>query len=424
MTTDVFVVGLDPSNAETLTRVPHAEDYRFHPLLTREECHLGEVPVAALLAKAEHQLDEFDGEIGAIVGFWDFPVTTMVPLLCRRYGLPSADLQAVVKCEHKFWSRVEQSEVIDEHPNFGLVDLRGDARPPEGVRYPMWLKPVKSFSSELAFQVADDEEFAHAVDRIREGVGRIGRPFQFILDKVDPPPEIAAVGGQACLAEEALSGVQAATEGYVHHGNVTVYGVLDSIDYPDSPCFLRHQYPSQLPAGVVDRMKDVSVRVIEHMGLVDSMFSIEFFCRPETGEVWVLEINPRHSQSHAHMFEDVDGAPNHHAMLQLGLGRDPRMPHREGPYSLSAKWYHRRFSDARVTRLPSPEEIDQLRREISRLTVEPVPQLGQLLSELPGQDSYSYELAHVFIGARDEPELEWKYQRCIDRLHFEFAEEG
>lgn len=45
-------------------------------------------------------------------------------------------------------------------------------------------------------------------------VGRVGEPFE----QVSLPPEIARVGGAACLAEEALHGVQAAVEGHVYQG--------------------------------------------------------------------------------------------------------------------------------------------------------------------------------------------------------------
>jgi hypothetical protein len=417
---NIFVVGLDDANLRTLERVPGADRFHYHPLLTVEEIQHGEIPIKDLLLKAQEELDGFAGEIDAIVGYWDFPVTALVPLLCKRYGLPSANLEAVVKCEHKYWSRLEQRKVVEDLPRFGLVELTGSPRLPEGMGYPVWLKPVKSFSSELAFHVGDDTELAAAVAEIRAGVSRVGRPFQFVLDQIELPAEIAEVGGEACLAEEALSGVQAATEGYVAGGKVTVNGALDSINYPDTPCFLRHQYPSQLPGEIVEEMKTVSERVITQMGLDNSTFSIEFFCVPETGRVSVLEINARHSQSHAEMFEYVDGVPNHHCMIQLGLGGDPSLPRGEGPYGIAAKWYYRRFGDALVTRVPTADEINAIERDIAGVTIDITASEGERLSEMPAQDSYSYELADLFIGAANEEELREKYDRCIAALRFEF----
>ena len=187
---NIFVIGLDESNLPTLNDVPGAQDYRFHPLLTIEELQVGEVSVADLLKKAQSQLDAFDGSIDAIVGYWDFPVSTLIPMLSERYGTTSTSLESVVKCEHKYWSRLEQQKVIDEHPRFGRVDLDAEEpEPPEGVRFPMWLKPALSYSSELAFGVKNEEEFREAVAEIRAG----HQPCRPAL-RVHPRPAEAAGG--------------------------------------------------------------------------------------------------------------------------------------------------------------------------------------------------------------------------------------
>ncbi|WCN05492.1 ATP-grasp domain-containing protein [Streptomyces sp. M92] len=418
---NVFVVGLDEANLPVLESVPGAESLRFHGLLTVEELQDGEVRLPAVLEKAQTVLDEFDGSIDAIVGYWDFPVSTLVPILGERYGTRTTSLESVVKCEHKYWSRLEQREVTDRHPRFGRVDLAADPpRPPDGVRFPMWLKPALSYSSELAFGVGDEEEFRKAVAEVREGISRVGRPFEHILDRVDLPPEMNGVGGRVCLAEEALSGVQVAVEGYVHDGEVVVYGTLDSIDYPDSPCFLRHQYPSMLPADVVARLRDVTERVMRRIGFDNATFSVEYFYDPGSQDISLLEINPRHSQSHAELFQYVDGVPNHHAMLALALGRDPRMPHREGRYAMAAKWYYRWFTDGVVRHVPSAEDVARVEREIPGVRIEVLPEPGRRLSDLSQQDSYSYELAHIFTGGDDEADLRRKYDQCVAALGLTF----
>jgi hypothetical protein len=420
---NIFVIGLDDENLNTLQDVPHASEYAFHRLLTVEELQHGEVSFPDLLRSAQEQLDAFDGSIDAICGYWDFPVSTLVPLLCERHGLRSTSLESVLKCEHKYWSRLEQQKVADEHPRFTLVDLEGEPKRPQEVDYPMWLKPVMGYSSELAFGVSDDSEFAEAFAEIREGISRVGRPFEDILARVELPPEVAAAGGQACLAEESLKGDQVAVEGYVHDGKVTVYGVLDSVNYPERSSFLRHQYPSGMPEEAQQRLKDVSTRVIEQIGMDSATFSIEYFHDPETGEVNLLEVNPRHSQSHAELFEFVDGVPNHHCMVSLALGRDPELPYRKGPYAVAAKWYMRRFDgDAVVRRVPTEAEVRALEADIPGTQIEVVPAEGQRLSDLVGQDSYSYELAHIFIGADSEQEMREKFDRCVASLPFEFDE--
>ncbi|MCX5281229.1 MULTISPECIES: ATP-grasp domain-containing protein [unclassified Streptomyces] len=420
---NIFVIGLDEANLPTLNEVPNARELTFHPLLTIEELQGGEVSVAELLAKAEKLLDAFDGTIDAIVGYWDFPVSTLVPMLAERYGTRSTSLESVVKCEHKYWSRLEQEKVTDRHPRFGRVDLSAEKpSPPEGMNFPMWLKPALSYSSELAFGVDDMTEFEEAVADIRDGISRVGRPFEYVLDRLALPPEMDGVGGEVCLAEEEMSGIQVAVEGYVDHGEVTVYGALDSINYPGSSCFLRHQYPSTLPEPAIKELHDVTRRVMEQIGMEAATFSVEYFYDPHTGRISLLEINPRHSQSHAELFQYVDGVPNHHCMVSLALGRDPRMPHRAGHYAMAAKWYHRWFADGVVHNVPTPDDLRRIEREIPGTRIDIVPSEGSRLSDLPGQDSYSYELAHIFTGGDTEEELREKYDRCVAALGLTFDE--
>ncbi|MDP5183381.1 ATP-grasp domain-containing protein [Blastococcus sp. BMG 814] len=421
MPANVFVLGLDQLNLDTLAHLPQ-EDYAFHELLHKDELiGIDDIDIPALLNRAEERLESFAGPIDAVIGYWDFPVSSMVPILCRRRGLPSAPLEAVVKCEHKYWSRLEQRKVIGEVPAFALVDLEGDGELPPDLELPVWLKPVKSVSSELAFHVGDRTELDEALGAIREGIDKYGEPFEFVLDQIDLPPEIAAVGATACLAEEAAVGQQLTVEGYAQAGRAHVYGIIDSLTYPDSSSFLRYQYPSRLPAQVRARLVDISTRVIEHLGLESTTFNIEYFWDPDRDRIRLLEVNPRHSQSHAKMFEAVDGVSNHEVMVELALGRAPG-ERTGGAYGVAAKWFLRTFDDGVVTRSPSPEDVARVEQELDGVTVHVVAQQGGRLSELAQQDSYSYELAQVFVGARDEAELIEKYERVVQLLPIEITD--
>ena len=221
---NVFVLGLDDHNARLLQALPDAERYRFHPLLDIDDIrHADTVSVPDLLEQAQRQLERFDGPVHAVIGFWDFPISTMLPILAERLGLPWPGLESVVKCEHKYWSRLEQRQVIEEVPRFGLLDLDDeDPDLPEGLRYPVWVKPVKSASSRLAFRVENHKQLHDAAAEIREGIGRVGDPFEYVLDQLDLPTEIADAGGSACLVEEAATGAQVTVEGYSYRGDVRV----------------------------------------------------------------------------------------------------------------------------------------------------------------------------------------------------------
>lgn len=52
-TANIFVLGLDEQNLDTLNRLPERERYAFHGLLTIPELQQGEIPIVELLTKAE-----------------------------------------------------------------------------------------------------------------------------------------------------------------------------------------------------------------------------------------------------------------------------------------------------------------------------------------------------------------------------------
>ena len=421
---NVFVLGLDPANLQTLYEAADVPEVAFHPLLSVAELiEAEELPLNELLERAEEQLEDAEHSIDAIVGYWDFPVSSMVPILCERFGLRSATLEAVLKCEHKYWSRLEQHASIEDLPNFALVDLDDDPPRPD-LKYPMWIKPVKAFSSELAFRVNSEDELRDALDTIKAGIGRVGEPFQHVLDHAQLPREITDIGAQACLAEEAVSGQQVTVEGYKTgpEAEPHIYGIIDSHNYPGTSSFQHYQYPSSLPEHVQQRLADTSRQVINRIGLDSVAFNIEYFWNSETGAINLLEINPRHSQSHAILFELVDGAPNHQCMVRLALGMDPDLPYRQGDYAVAAKWFVRRFTDGVVRSAPSDAELAELHRSIPGCGVELLAGEGDRLANLPEQDPHSFAYATVHVGAADEQELAGKYEQAVANLPFEFSE--
>jgi ATP-grasp domain len=419
MVENVFVLGLDDHNAHILHGLPDADRYRFHPLLAEGELAGGEsVDLPGLLDAAQRQVEAFDGPVHAVIGFWDFPVSTMMPILCRRLGLRWASVESVVKCEHKYWSRLEQAKVIDEIPGFGLLDLEDPALP-AGLHYPVWVKPVRSASSQLAFRADDPRQLAEAAARIRSGIRRIGDAFGTALALVDLPPELTGIGGSACLVEEAAAGRQVTVEGYSHGGEVHVYGIVDSVTVPDGTSFLRYQYPSTVPDPVAERMAELTRRVIRQIGYDGVTFNVEYFWDDQRDALTLLEINPRHSQSHAELFAWVDGLANHHHMVELALGRAPRPPHRRGPHATAAKWFVRRSTDGVVRRVPAPEEIARVERDVGACVVEVMVEPGERLSERHDQDSYSFAIANIYVGAASEDELTRKFSHAVAALPFE-----
>ncbi len=422
---NVFVVGLDDFHLAQLKTLPLAAKCHFHPLFSYTELKQQDsFPVARLLEEGPRILKAFPGRVDAVVGYWDFPVSTTLPILRAAVALPGPSLEAVLQCEHKYWSRVRQAEVVPEQvPDFCAVDpFAKDPAAHITVDFPFWIKPVKAVLSHLGFRIDNADDLERALTLIRRHIGRYAEPFNFILEQAELPPEIMAINGYHCIAEAIISeGVQSTQEGYSFAGRAEVYGTVDSLRIgPGKSSFDRYQYPSVLDKSVQARMTTVTRRVIQHLGYDMAPFNIEYFWEAERDRLWLLEINPRISKSHAPLFRLVDGHYHHQVMLDLALGREPGLVTGQGDCAIAAKFMVRRYDDALVTHAPTAAEIAAVEAAVPGTQLQIAVREGMRLSELRDQDSYSFEVATLFIGGDTQAALEAKFKACLDLLPLRF----
>ncbi|HEX2257891.1 MAG TPA: hypothetical protein VHG92_14565 [Afifellaceae bacterium] len=417
MKKNVFVVGYDDFHRKLLETVQDAERYNFLPLIDASEivnpvdCRISEV-----LLSAKRILDGFDGSIDAIIGHWDFPTSTILPILREHCGLPGPSLETVLRCEHKYWSRVEQRKVIPEHvPRFASFDpFAENPRGQIDLDYPFWVKPVKAHSSFLGFKVADDAEFAHAIDEFRAHLKIMALPFNEILERADVPLEIAEVDGWHCIAEEIISAdMQCTVEGYALNGTVRGYGYIDSERAGrHGSTFVRYHYPSRLPEAVHGRIEEIARAFLHSIEFDMSPFNMEFFHDEETGRLSLVEVNPRISKSHCPIFHLVDGASHHQIAVRTALGEEPDYPFREGDFPHAAKFMMRHLgADAFVRHVPQPLEFDRLHADFPELRMNLHVREGLRLSDMALQEPYSYELADIFLGGESMEDVQERYER-------------
>lgn len=418
---NIFVFGADDFNLSLIRTLDTEDRYRIHKLYDYSEIKAGwEFPVKELYEGARQRLQDFQGTVDGIVGYWDFPVSTLLPLLRKPYNLPSPSLESVLKCEHKYWSRLEQRRIVpDVIPDFCAVDpFAENYRTQITLDYPFWIKPIKSASSHLGFKVRTDSELEHAIEKIRAGISRWGSPFNYVLDFARLPDDVARVNGHWCIAEKIISmGRQCTLEGYVYGGDVTVYGIVDSVrEGKHRSSFSRYQYPSTIPRRIQQQMISVTGRFLSHIGFDNGPFNIEFYWNSHSDRISLLEINTRISKSHCPLFQQVDGQPNHKVMLDLALGERPDFPHRQGPFRLAAKFMWRTYENAIVRKVPSANALAQIRKRFPEADIELHVEPGMNLSDLKDQDSYSYEIAVIFLGADTQKELLRKYHEIQDSM--------
>ncbi len=420
-TKDIQIISLDEYNLKLLQTIDDGNQYNFHSLVDMDELRgTDEIDIDTILKSAIDRLDNRPDERDAIATFIDFPAVDLMAYLTDRYNLSGPTLESVLKCNHKYWGRLIQKKVIPEHiPDFQSFDpYSEDPLSQITLDYPFWIKPVNSYRSHLGFRINNKEDFENAIPVIREELPRLARPFRRIMDLIKLPNHIDHLDPTICMAESIISGSQCTLEGYSYNGEVEIYGVIDSIRGVNRSSFERYQYPSQLPQPVQQKMIEISKKVIKEIGLDNGAFNIEYFYKEEDDQIWLLEINPRISQSHCELFRDVDGCTHHKVMLDLALGKKPEMPHRKGKYKVAGKFFVRSYEDGVVSRAPSEADLEAIQRSIPGVSVLTQVQEGQRLSDMEDQDSYSYELGWVWIGARDQQELKEKYDLVVKLLDF------
>ncbi|MFP5322766.1 MAG: acetyl-CoA carboxylase biotin carboxylase subunit family protein [Acidimicrobiia bacterium] len=423
MAKNVFVLGLTDLQRKELETLQYADWCEFHDLIGYDRLVAAdELRFADLLEQGRRELDAFDGSVDAVVAHWDFPTSVLAPILAAEHGIPAPSLRSVVTCEHKYWSRLEQRASVPDHvPDFAAFDpFADDVLEQIGLPFPFWVKPIKSFSSQLGFRIDDEDDLARAVAALREGVHEVGDAFDEVLAMLDLPPEVADVAGTDCLAEGIITGRQTAPEGSVARGRFSVHGVFDMHLDERGESIVALDYPaSRIPERVQDQMADVSERFLRHVGFDDGCFNVEFLWDEPTDSLKIIEVNTRISQSHSDLFAKVDRVSNHQIAVDVALGAEPSLPDGAGTYAVAAKCIILEREDGVVTRVPSEDELAELQRRfpetVFQIDVEP----GDRLADLAHQDTYNYGLGDVYVGADSREDLERRRQEILSSLRFE-----
>lgn len=422
---NIFILGHDEHHSADLLQIHDVEQFQFHPLLHSEEViRQDNFFIDEKLEKARKILRDFGGSIDAIVCHWDFPATSMAAILCEEFNLPAPSLEAILKCSHKFWSRLEQRKAVPENtPQFCAVDPFDDhALDKITLDFPFWIKPVKGYASLLGFRINDADDFHRALKIVRDKIRRIGDPFNTILQRIALPAEVAAVDGNHLIAEQLIHGLEIAPEGSVQQGQFRVHGVIDMVRDKNHKSFLRYEYPSQSPHHIQERAINIAEKVLKQIGFDNGCFNMEFFWNKKTDDLWIIEINPRISQSHSYQFEKVDGISNHEVAVHVALGDQIDFQHGAGSYKHAAKFLLRHYSqeDVLVTSIPGKEALAQLKTVHPDTEVYLSVHKNQQLSTLTDQDAYSFVLAEIEIAAQTTHEMIEKYRQAVALLPFEF----
>ena len=298
-------------------------------------------------------------------------------------------------------------------PAFALIDVAAETALPDGLRFPLFVKPVKSFFSIGAARVDSAAELAALLPHW-ENLDQFFQPLERMLEHYTG----ATIGTRRLIAEGLLKGEQVTVEGYVQDGVPTIFGVVDSIMFPGTLAFSRFDYPSHLPQGVQTRMGEIAATTMQGLGFDNGMFNIEMMYDAEADRISIIEINPRMASQFADLYEKVDGTNSFSVLLDIAQGKPPRFTRRQGRYAFAASCVLRSFEDYLVAAVPSEADVERLAGIYPDVRVELHATPGRKLSD-EFQDGKSYRYGVVNLGGRDLADVLEQSESCRARLGIE-----
>ncbi len=95
--------------------------------------------------------EDYRGKIDGVTSSSDYPGATVAGAISTRLGLPGSPPQTVIRCSHKYYSRLAQREAVPQAtPWFQLADPRKPIEVQGRFEFPLFIKPVKGAFSILA----------------------------------------------------------------------------------------------------------------------------------------------------------------------------------------------------------------------------------------------------------------------------------
>jgi biotin carboxylase len=326
-------------------------------------------------------------------------------LLAERLGWPGTPVEAVLACQHKLHARQVLEQVCPEaNTPFAPLSARYGDPAPDGLSYPLFIKPVKAAFSVLARRVRNREEL-HELTRFgaweRWVIRHLVEPFERIARLRLPQAGTA----HRLLIEAPVQTRQYNLDGYVIADEMRPLGIVESVMYPDTQAFARFVYPCHIEAAGEAKAIETARRFLKAVGFTHGLFNMEFFYDAATDKLTVIEFNPRMAAQFSDLYLRVDGIDLHRIALELAHGRDPALLPRTAPGAgVAASFVYRAFAEKEVAAMPGPARAQDFSRRFpdALLFTFPKPR-GSMKRDFKWLGSYRYGIIH--LGGCDNTDL-------------------
>ncbi|MGH9336539.1 MAG: ATP-grasp domain-containing protein [Vicinamibacteria bacterium] len=360
------------------------------------------------------------GTIDGVFSSSDYPGAAAAAAISRRLGLPGSPPASVLGSSHKYYSRVMQREAAPEStPDFHLIDPRLPRGGAGSLHFPCFIKPVKGAFSVMSRKLDDWEDlesflakpsaaeflasYVHMFNRMVRGLTDFERDAGYFL------------------AEDFLKGRQVTVEGFAAGDSVEILGIVDSVRHPRTKSFVRFDYPSSLSRRVQARMHEIARRVIERLGLENTLFNIEMTYDLRRDRIFIVEVNPRMCGQFADLYEKVDGTNGYDVACALAAGERPERKRGKGLYRVASSFPLRIFAPSRVIEAPCPEAIGAVERMFEKTLIWTECARGDVLSDFESlEDGKSFRYAVLNVGARNRDALCQRFEVITRALGYRF----
>lgn len=337
-------------------------------------------------------------------------------LLAERMGWPGTPVEAILACQHKLHAR-QVLEAVCPHANtaFAPLPARYGDPAPEGLAYPLFIKPVKAAFSVLARVVHDRQEL-HEMTRFGAWelwvIRHLVEPFERVARQRLPQAGTA----HRLLIEQPVRAAQYNLDGYVFNGELRPLGTVASIMYPGTQAFMRFDYPATIPDEGQRKAIDTASRFLQAVGYTHGLFNMEFFYDAVTGKLTVIEFNPRMAAQFSDLYLRVDGIDLHRVAIELAFGRDPALlPRAPTTAGSAASLVYRAFSAERVPTMPSRARQAAFHAAFPDALLFRFPKpRGSMTRDFKWLGSYRYGIVH--LGGRDMADLRQRCQQASELI--------
>lgn len=422
---NILVVCPGQRDRTELSHERFKDNYQFHfynyngDMLEKIICKgAGELSTQFHPQNILNDMSQFIGEynIKGILSSEDYPGSIFASILGQQHNLISPSIESVLTCQHKYYSRIHQQLIVPEAtPQFQLLDFKEHTNAQLNLKFPVFLKPVKSYFSVFANKASNHNDICSLLATSQ-------LPFEFLkqFDWFIRTYTTFELGTNYLLAEEHLSGKQVTYEGLIYNNECTTIGIVDSIMYPGTICFERFNYPSSLSDSVQLRMADIAGRFMRGIQFNNGLFNIEFMYNPENDSIHIIEINPRLVSQFADLYKKVDGLSNYDHKLSIITGCKPMVHTQRGAHKVATSFVLRTFEDKRVSHIPNRQEQENFYTYFPDGCFYNFTQKGNLLSDT-FQDGKSFRYALIHLGAQNTQELAEKFEHAKKLLPYSFT---